>query len=704
MKNTSKLGKIAAIAAGAVLVYSILGFLLLPVVLKNIVVQELTRFTRRPVAIRGIDFNPYTMSFTVHDFQVEEPDGGIIFSVASVHATFVPVSSFLGHVWVFKGAVVGEPFANIIRNASGKLNFSDLLLLDWPKNLRLRCDLVRVRDGKVAFHDAAVPGGFATSISGLTATVKNFWTLAGHDNSISVTAVSESGESFSWTGLFRVHPVSSRGEIAAENVVIRKYLPYFKDRFDFTIADGNLTARSSYKVDLARDNFTLRLVDGALAARSLEVDDRGSTAAFFSFERLALSGMQVDLIRQAIDVASIVVTGGSAVVKRLADRTFNVQRLMKPPGTPSLPAKGSPPAWSFSVGEVRLKDFTAEVSDVFGRETVKWKELVLAKPTFRLNPLAASVAAISLRDGEIAFIDPSLVPPVRMAVSLLDVRIGAFSSEKPAMARVAINAKIDESAPLQIYGETNPIGQLGETSVRGLLQNVNMVPLSPYAAKYLGYQLTAGSFGLETTGVIQNRKLTLENAMTIDGLTLGPRSESAEATKLPVRLAIALLKDANGRITLHVPLTVALDMPVIEIQKALIEGFIHPFARAATFPFAALGAQLGYGGEELGFQAFLPGSANLLPQETGKLDTILQGLKRWPEILLDIEGSVDPKNDTGDLRLLAALRAETVKAFLLRQGTLEPDRIFLIESSPGSVLTKGSRALLSLTDQHLHPR
>ena len=106
VKNTSKLGKIAAIAAGAVLVYSILGFLLLPVVLKNIVVQELTRFTRRPVAIRGIDFNPYTMSFTVRDFQVEEPDGGIIFSVASVHATFVPVSSFLGHVWVFKGAVV----------------------------------------------------------------------------------------------------------------------------------------------------------------------------------------------------------------------------------------------------------------------------------------------------------------------------------------------------------------------------------------------------------------------------------------------------------------------------------------------------------------------------------------------------------------------------------------------------------------------
>jgi outer membrane protein OmpA-like peptidoglycan-associated protein len=112
---------------------------------------------------------------------------------------------------------------------------------------------------------------------------------------------------------------------------------------------------------------------------------------------------------------------------------------------------------------------------------------------------------------------------------------------------------------------------------------------------------------------------------------------------------------------------------------------------------------MGGGGDELGFQEFASESAELIPQETGKLNTILQGLKRWPEFMLDIEGSVDVKNDTGDLQLLAANRSRIVKAYLVSEGSLEPDRIFLIENSLANVPRKGSRALLYLSDKYRSP-
>ncbi len=695
--------KFLAAAVGFTLLYTALGFLLVPVILKSIAVQALTKFLGRVVAVQKIDFNPFDMSLSAHGLRIEDSNGGTILSLDTLSATLAPMSSLLHHAWVFKEAVILEPSANVARNARGSLNFSDLLLLDWPKTLRLRFDVVRLLNGSLQFRDDAVPGGFSTTISRITATVKNFSTLPMHDNSFSITAVSESGERFSWNGSFRVHPLSSRGQASAEDVVVRKYSPYFSDRFDFTVVEGTLTARSSYEVNLARDSFTANLSNGVLLGRSLKVDEQGGTAPLFGLEGLSVSGADVDLVRQRITVDSVLLSGISASVRRLADRTLNIEHLLKPARIPS-PALDRPPArWSAAVGTIRLANFAAEVTHVFGRETAEWKELLLTRPTFQTSPPGATVGEISLQDGALAFTDPSVEPPVRMAVTLLDIRIGALSTASPGPVPVSVNARIEKLAPLQISGKTDPIGKLGETSVRGLLQNVNLVPLSPYSAKYLGYELTAGDFSLEVKCLIQRRTLNLENTISIDGLTLGRKTESLEATKLPVPLALALLKDANGKITLHVPIAVALDDPTVDLQKAIIDGVIHPFTVTAAFPFTALGAQSGGGGEELGFQEFSPGSADLIPLEAAKLNTVLEGLKRWPEILLDIEGSVDSKNDTGDLRLLAASRAESVKEYLLRPGVLEPSRIFLIENPPEKIPRKGSRALLYLRDKSPGP-
>ena len=690
-----------AAAAALILLYTITGFLLFPAILKRVAVPELTKFFGRTVTIRKVDFNPYAMSVTIRNFQLDEPNGGAPLSWDSLYATFAPLSSLFHRTWMIKEVVLIGPRAHIIRNAGGSLNLADLLLLDWPKGTRVRVNHFHLLDGNVAFRDEAVPGGFSTTISRLTAGVEDFSTTSGadHESSYSVSAVSDAGERFSCHGSIRLQPIGSRGEIVAENFRIDRYSPYFSTLFDFTIAEGTLTARAAYDLDLARDRVTVLLHDGAITAHSLRASESGSNKPFFGFAELALAGAQVDLVRQTIEVASIDITGGSAVLRRLPDNSFNFQHLRRPVRTPSAAATAPAANWNVAVGEIRLADFAAVVNNIFGSETVEWKELRISKPTFQMNPPAASVAAVTLRDGRLIFTDPSLMPPVRMTLTHLDVSMGGFSSELPTLARVAVSAEIDNAAPLQISGASNPIRGQGETSFRGLLQNVSLVPLSPYTAKYLGYELANGEISLDTKFLIQGRKLNAQTEIVIDRLTLGGKSESKDATKLPVHLVIALLKDSNGKITLKVPIEIALDDPKFEPQKAIIDAVLSPFKKIATSPFAALGAQLGGGGEELGFQAFSSGSAELDPQETGKLDTILQGLKRWPEFTLNVEGSVDADKDTGDLQLLAADRARTVKEYFLRQGTLAPERIFLVDNALANVPRKGSRALLSLYDK-----
>jgi hypothetical protein len=689
-------GKLLAAGAVLILLYTAVGFLLFPLLINKVAARELTKALGRNVTIRKIAFNPYALSITVRGFQIDELKGGRFLSWETFYADFELWSSLFHRTWVFKEGDLIEPHVNVVRNADNTLNFADLLLLDWPKIPPFRLNLMRLAGGKVVFHDAALPSRFSTTIGPLTGNFRDFSMNPEHNNQYSFTAVSEAGEKFSWKGSFRLDPLSSHGELLAEDIQIKKYYPYFEEFLAFTITEGTLTARATYELDLSRDRFKAILTDGSVSAHSLKVSEHESDAPLFGLSEFSVSGARVDFARQRFDVATIDIVGGTAVVRRLPDGSLNVQHAVKNEAAPSVAKTPTSANWRVSVGEISLVDFSAEVNRVFGRETLKWKELRVSNPTFQMRPPVASMSGVTLRDGKMTFTDPSLTPPVRVALTHLDIGIGALSSDSPRGAVVAVHAKIDDIARLQISGETNPVHKRGISNVRGLLQNVNLVPLSPYVAKYLGYELEKGGLSLDATYLVQRRKLQARNRIELDHLTLGKRTESKDATTLPIHLAIALLRDSSGKITLNVPIEGTLGDPKFQFGKVFVDALFSPFTKVASSPFAALGAPFGGGAEELGYQEFSPGSAQLAPQETGKLKTIVQGLKRWPELMLDIEGSVDADRDTGDLQSLAANRAKAVKEYLLHHGALDPDRIFLIDNPPENVPRQGSRALLHL--------
>jgi hypothetical protein len=323
-----RLGIFIAIAAALLLVYSAAGFLLFPSVLRRVAAQELSSFLGRTVTIRAIDFNPYALSITVQGLQIAEPTGAAILTVDAVHTSFAPVSSLVHHTWAFRETSLRSPSVSITRNSNGILSLADILRLDWPKNLNVRIDLVRLSDGNVFFHDEAVPGGFSTRISSLEVTARHFSTNSEQPCSFSIRAASDAGERFSWDGTLRVHPLSSNGEIAVENIPVGGYSPYLPRRLAITIADGLLTARASYTVDLSPGHFTMLLRNGSIAARSVTICEKGSTTPLFGFAKLVLNGAQVDMVGQTIGVGSIVLTGGSAFIRRREDNSFNLQHLL----------------------------------------------------------------------------------------------------------------------------------------------------------------------------------------------------------------------------------------------------------------------------------------------------------------------------------------------------------------------------------------
>jgi hypothetical protein len=144
--------------------------------------------------------------------------------------------------------------------------------------------------------------------------------------------------------------------------------------------------------------------------------------------------------------------------------------------------------------------------------------------------------------------------------------------------------------------------------------------------------------------------LKATNLLVLDHFTLGEKVESADATKLPVRLAIALLKDRNGRIELEIPIEGNLDDPEFHFGKVITKVVLNVITKLVTSPFAALGALFGGKGAEVSYVEFLPGRADVTPASEEKLQTLLRGLQERPGLQLEIEGSFEPSADRDGLR------------------------------------------------------
>ena len=122
-------------------------------------------------------------------------------------------------------------------------------------------------------------------------------------------------------------------------------------------------------------------------------------------------------------------------------------------------------------------------------------------------------------------------------------------------ADVDIRGKIGRHIPMEITGKVHPFKTNLFVDLKASLRDFNLSPLTPYSGTYAGYKIEKGSLSFDLKYLINGTKLDAENKVVIDQLTLGDRVDSPEATKLPVGLAIVLLRDSEGKINLDIPVT-----------------------------------------------------------------------------------------------------------------------------------------------------
>lgn len=189
--------------------------------------------------------------------------------------------------------------------------------------------------------------------------------------------------------------------------------------------------------------------------------------------------------------------------------------------------------------------------------------------------------------------------------------------------------------------------------------------MSSYMVEFAGYKVEKGKMSLGLKYKVLNDELTASNNILIDQFELGEKVENPRAVSLPLELAIALLKDYDGRIKIDVPLTGSLNNPQFSIGAIVSDALVNALSKVISSPFRAL-ASLADSDEEFSNINFSAGNAVLNKTQYEKLTTLATALKQSPVLILDIKGTAFQKQDWPALReaalydLLKKARADEI--------------------------------------------
>lgn len=428
--------------------------------------------------------------------------------------------------------------------------------------------------------------------------------------------------------------VLADASLAIDGLKLAQFQPWVSDFARVQIHDGSLQFKGQVKATPA-ESFALQ---GDADIKGLDTQDVRKDERLLAWSELAVDDLRFAATARSLKISRVRLVQPYARVFIAKDQTTNIgDVLVQEPK----PAAGS----------------GAEAPGRGGRTT----------PAPAAKPFAVRVGKLIVTSGAADYTDLSLPLPFAAHIEALGGTITAIDTRSEEPSRIKLEGQVGRYGLTRIEGLLRAGAPTELADINLVFRNVEMATLSPYTVKFAGHKIAGGTLDLDLRYKLDHRKMVGENKVVIDKLELGEKFPSPDAINLPLGLAIALLKDADGRIDIDMPVTGSLDDPQFRIGPVIWKAFTTLLTRIVTSPFRLLGRLIGVESEDLGEIAFAPGRTDLLPPEREKLERIAEVLGKRPQLTVSIPATVATAPDTAALK--AARLEEAVERELQAGAT-----------------------------------
>jgi hypothetical protein len=632
----SPIRKIIASLLTCFILYTLLGFLVAPLVLKTILAGKLSQSLQQVVSIEKLRINPYVLSVSIESFAIKETERSAQFVSCGKIYVNLQSKSLFKKAFIFKELLIEEPFIHIKRNQDGTVNLLSLISATEKKENKqstevsekknkatipiIRFDSINVSKGGIIFTDASlrsVEHPVSIKIQNLKLTGKNISSAPNSRGNIFLTLEEELGGTVSAKGSLSIIPVFADLQIAVTNYRILPFKAHILDKVRMIIEDGKIATKGNIIINESTEGKLTATYKGMASVSDFSSIDEVTKERFLKFKTLRFLNIDTGYNPSFLKIDNINLSDFYAGLIINPDKTINVINIQK-------------------------EEETTEDSALDKREKRTKKK---AQRLF--DPII--IKEVSFKNGHINFTDKFIKPSYSTDILNMEGKISELSSEGTHIANIEFRGELDKTVPMEIIGEIDPFAEDLFADIQLTLDNKDLSPLTPYSRKYLGYIIDKGKLILNLKYKIDQKKLVSQNKIFIDQLTLGDKVDSPDAIKLPIKLGIALLRNRKGEIDLDVPVTGKIDDPKFSVGYFIVKIIGNIIEKAVTAPFAFIGSIFG-GGEELGYVEFGYGSSTITEKNAKKLEILVTALYDRPLLKLDIEGHVDINKDMEILR------------------------------------------------------
>ncbi len=474
-----------------------LAYLPLPDLAERLLVEQMEGFLDLSLAYTRKKDKPSLIlkgSAGLANIDIQDADKTKVLAIPKINVTLAP-SDLLTKKVTVKTLTIDSPQLNLSRNDQGQLNL--LTYLPQPQTEKrdksekqtpgkpnprkkspgfsFQVTTAEIKEGRLAFTDAATPTPFHTVLFPVSIQVKELVAGRGTKGKFAVSLETEAAETLVSQGLFSISPLKIEGSVRLARASLPKYAPYYGDQIHFDLQEGQLQLEGEFSLAEQENEIGMVVRTQEIGLSQIALWDRVNQETPVKIPELKIQGALLDTRKKRLDLGQVTASQGRILLKRQADGSLNLVKNFMAPALESAPSAESalsaqaPPQEASGPGQG--SDPETETGSWGGAEPSP-------PPQVSGSSWEVSLESLGLEAFSLAFTDAT--PQEAVSIDLSDIRFWVDNLKTGGKEPLGIDAAMvwNDQGKIQVKGSVLPPFQAGELDLS--LDKIDIQSLEPY--------------------------------------------------------------------------------------------------------------------------------------------------------------------------------------------------------------------------------
>ena len=600
-------------------------FLLIAILVSPIAHYYLEKHSKelcnRVVTMDKLCVNLFNGSVTIQGFKaLEENDKDVMLTFDKLKVN-MSLAYLLGKTVKITEITLINPDVTVLQNGN-RFNFSDIIdfyKTDKPKDTvpsKWTVDLrnITLEGGDVLYRDLAVGSRF--KLNELALAIPRIY-FSSENTDIGLDLKFDDGGDLNIKLLYAIENNAYNLAVKLNQFSVSAAAPYIKQFLNVGDVGGRLTTDLNIVGDL--DHILDIVADGTVVFQNLFVTDPKSGEVFSEIGKLYIGIEKID-IKQNIYHFSKVLTSNANFNFEITEEGNAISRMLA-------------------------------LDDKIDSTETETEEVDTAVKVSK-NPIDFLIKDLAISDSRFCYCDYTLRDTVRIPVSQVSSGIQNFRLDGPITAN--LSAVVGESGQLTAHWEGN-FSNIENQKFGVFLKNFKLKTISPYSVHYLAHPISDGVMSFADKSTIVNNYITSDNKIDIYNCVVEKKIKGAEKEfNIPLRAAVYILSDRNGKIAFDLPVKGDLKSPEFSYGKIIFKTFCNLIVKIAAAPIDLIVKSLNKEPDIFADILYDIHPQGLGSESDDQLNKIVDALKEKDELILEVQQSLNREENRKEYALFSA--------------------------------------------------